>query len=214
MPPVIPFPVVLQSAALLCLVVETVPEGARAMAVDLKQIASRIRALREIAGVSVETAAREFGIPVETYRQYESGETDMPVTFLTQVADRFDVELTAILTGDEPRLHTYAPVRKGHGVAVQRRAAYDYIDLAYNFADKDVDVFLVTVQPSDSPSPPSLNTHPGQEFEYVLEGTVKITIDGHEVVLEEGDSIYFNARLPHGMVAEGGKPARFIAVVT
>lgn len=184
------------------------------MAVDLKQIASRIRALREIAGVSVETAAREFDIPVQTYREYESGETDMPVTFLTQVADRFDVELTAILTGDEPRLHTYAPVRKGHGVTVQRRAAYDYVDLAYNFADKEIDVFLVTVQPSDSPSSPSLNTHPGQEFDYMLEGSVRIKIGEHEVMLNEGDCVYFNARLPHGMVAEGGKPARFIAVVT
>ena len=183
------------------------------MAVDLKQIASRIRALREIAGVSVETAAREFDIPVETYRQYESGETDMPVTFLTQVADRYDVELTAILTGDEPRLHAYAPVRKGQGVAVQRRAAYDYIDLASNFADKDIDVFLVTVQPSDAEAPHSLNTHPGQEFDYILEGSMRITIGEHEVLLNEGDCIYFDARLPHGMVAEGDKPARFIAVV-
>ncbi len=193
---------------------KSVPEGARTMAVDLQQIAERIRELREIAGVSVETAAREFGIPVDTYREYETGQADMPVTFLTQVADRFGVELTAILTGGQPRLHTYAPVRRGQGVTVQRRAAYDYIDLAYNFADKDIDVFLVTVEPTDCPSPPSLNSHPGQEFDYMLEGSMKITIDGHEVLLNEGDCIYYNARLPHGMAAEGGMPARFIAVVT
>ena len=180
---------------------------------DIRQIASRIRELREIAGVSAETLARELGIPLETYRRYEAGGADMPVGFLIQVAERFAVELTAILTGDEPRLHRYCLVRKGRGVAVQRREAYNYEDLAYNFVDKRAEVFLVTVEPSAPDEPVSFNAHEGQEFNYLLQGRMKVIIGSHELVLEAGDSLYFDCSLPHGMKALGAEPARFIALV-
>jgi quercetin dioxygenase-like cupin family protein len=58
-----------------------------------------------------------------------------------------------------------------------------------------------------------LNSHPGQEFNYVLEGTLKIVIDGHELVLEVGDSLYFDATKPHGMQAIGDQTARFLAII-
>ncbi len=184
------------------------------MSVDLQQIASRIKELRQIAGVSIETLAGGFGIPVETYRHYESGAADMPVTFLTQVADRFGVELTVLLTGDEPRLHTYALVRAGNGVAVRRHAAYDYEDLAFNFVDKSIEIFMVTVPASAEGAPVSLNSHPGQEFNHVLEGRMRVFIEERELVLEPGDSLYFDASVPHGMQALDDQPARFLAVVT
>jgi len=180
---------------------------------DIRQIASRIKELREIAGVSAETLSRELGIPLETYQHYEAGGTDMPVGFLIQIAERFGVELTAILTGDEPRLHRYCLVREGRGVAVQRREAYHYEDLAYNFIDKRAEVFLVTVEPSASDESVSFNAHDGQEFNYLLEGRMKVIIGSHELVLEPRDSLYFDCSLPHGMKALGAGPARFIAVV-
>ena len=59
-----------------------------------------------------------------------------------------------------------------------------------------------------------LNTHPGQEFNYVISGKLRLSIDGHTVELEPGDSIYFNALKPHGMQAVGDEPARFLAIIT
>ena len=47
----------------------------------------------------------------------------------------------------------------------------------------------------------------------MLEGNVKVVIDGHEILLSPGDSIYFDARHGHGMKAVGGAPARFLAVI-
>ncbi|MFI5369128.1 MAG: cupin domain-containing protein, partial [Spirochaetia bacterium] len=58
-----------------------------------------------------------------------------------------------------------------------------------------------------------LNTHPGQEFNYVLEGALKVVVEGHEVLLSPGDCIYFDARHSHGMKAVGQAPARFVAVI-
>jgi quercetin dioxygenase-like cupin family protein len=183
------------------------------MSEEIKQVAARIRELREISGISVEDLANEFNIPIETYIKYESGCTDIPVSFLYEIANKFKVELTAILTGEGPRLRTYALVRKGKGASVERRKEYKYQSLAYNFANKKAEPFLVTVEPEPDDIPVHYNSHSGQEFNYVLEGKLKIFIDGHELILNEGDSLYFDSGLNHGMKALENKPAKFLAVI-
>lgn len=182
------------------------------MSDQVKQIASRIRDLREIAGLSEETLAAELGVTVETYKEYESGNTDIPIGFLYEAAGRFGVELTAILTGEDPKLHTYCLVRKNKGVSVSRRIPYKYQSLAYKFINKKAEPFLVTVEPGND-DVVHFNSHPGQEFNYVLEGTLMIYIDGHQLILNEGDSLYFDSNYSHGMKALDGKPAKFLAVI-
>jgi mannose-6-phosphate isomerase-like protein (cupin superfamily) len=183
------------------------------MSDQIKQIAARIKDLREIAGLTIEDLSREFCIPAETYRQYESGNVDIPVSFLYEAAGKFKVELTAILTGEGPRLHTYSLVRRGRGVSVERRKQYKYQSLAYNFIHKKAEPFLVTVDPEPEEASVHFNAHPGQEFNYVIEGILKIYIDGHELVLNEGDSLYFDSSVSHGMKAVGDKPAKFLAII-
>ncbi len=180
---------------------------------QIRLIAERIRGLREIARLSAESCAAQLGIPAETYHEYESGSTDIPVSFLYQVAHKFQVDLTSILIGEEPRLHVYSVTRNGRGVKVERRRDYDYQNLAFNFIDKKMEPFLITVEPKPEKEPIPVNSHPGQEFEYVLEGALKVLVGGHEVTLSAGDSIYFDASHPHGMKAVGGKPAKFVAVI-
>ena len=180
---------------------------------EIKQIAARIKELREIFDVPVETLAKEFEVDPELYRSYESGTTDIPVGILTQIAQHFDVELSSLLTGEEPRLHTYSFTRKGKGVTVERRKAYKYLSLAHNFINKKAEPFLVTVEPSTDDGPMSLNNHPGQEFNYLLEGSLKIVIGSHELILNEGDSLFFDSTVNHGMKALKGKTAKFLAII-
>lgn len=183
------------------------------MSDQIKQIAARIKDLREIAGLSVETLAGDLGVTAETYRQYESGSIDIPVGFLYELSNKFRVELTAILTGEDPRLHTYCLVRKDKGISVDRKNPYKYLSLAYNFANKKAEPFCVSVDPSEDNAPIHFSSHPGQEFNYVLEGTLMIYIDGHQLILNEGDSLYFDSGCSHGMKALGGKKARFLAII-
>ncbi len=183
------------------------------MSNQIRQIAIRIRELREIHGITLESLAKEFEITKEKYEEYESGEIDIPVSFLYKIASKFNVELTAILTGDNPKLQTYCLVRKGKGVSVERRKEYKYQSLAHNFVNKKAEPFLVTVEPNSEDAPISYNFHPGQEFNYLLEGQLKIIIDGHELILKEGDSLFFDSNIKHGMKALGNKPAKFLAII-
>jgi quercetin dioxygenase-like cupin family protein len=72
---------------------------------------------------------------------------------------------------------------------------------------------LVEANADTEQKPLSLNTHPGQEFDYVLEGRLLISIGGHEMELGPGDSVYYDSNEPHGMKALGGKRVRFLAMV-
>ncbi|MCU0650927.1 MAG: cupin domain-containing protein [Candidatus Omnitrophica bacterium] len=179
----------------------------------LRQIASRIKELRQIAGLSQEQLADALKIAPQIYGKYESGGEDIPVSVLYEIAQKFNVELTTILTGDEPRLHGYCLVRKETGPAADRRKDYQYQDLASNFVHKKAEIFLVTVQPKPANSEVHYNSHPGQEFTYMLDGSLKLTLDGHDLELNQGDSLFFNSGLKHAMTALHGKPARFLAFI-
>lgn len=179
----------------------------------IRRIAERIRGLRESSGESVAKLARELKVSPGEYRKYESGAVDIPVGFLFDMAHRFQVELTALLTGKEPRLHTYCVVRADKAPSANRRKEYRYRDLAYNFVGKKVEAFLVSVDPGPQKGEPHVYSHPGQEFNYVLSGTLKVVVDGHELVLKEGDSLYFDSGKGHAMAAVGRRPAKLLAVI-
>ncbi len=183
------------------------------MTEEIKQIAARIRELREIFNVPAQELAKEFEISEELYGRYENGEIDIPVSILFKIAHRFNVELASLITGEEPRLHTYALTRKGKGISVDRRKDYKYQSLAFNFAHKKAEPFLVSVDPEPKDAPVHYNSHPGQEFNYILEGSMKIMLDSHELILNEGDSLFFDSAVPHGMKALNGKPAKFLAII-
>lgn len=183
------------------------------MSEQIRQIAVRIKELREIAGLSVETLASELGVTPEIYRQYEGGGIDIPIGFLYKLSNKYHVELTAILTGDNPKLRTYCLVRNDKGVSVERQNPYKYLSLAYNFLNKKSEPFKVTVEPAEDSAPIHFSSHQGQEFNYVLKGTLMIYIDGHQLVLNEGDSLYFDSSCNHGMRALGGKKAKFLAII-
>ena len=79
------------------------------------------------------------------------------------------------------------------------------------FVNHKADVFIVTVEPKPDVHTIYKNTHSGQEFNLVLEGKMELYIGGKTIVLEEGDSIYFDSSKPHGMLAVGDKAVKFLA---
>jgi mannose-6-phosphate isomerase-like protein (cupin superfamily)/DNA-binding XRE family transcriptional regulator len=179
----------------------------------VRRVAARVRELREIAGVPAEELARELQVSGQDYQSFESGVADIPLGVLCAVAARFKVELSALLTGEQPRLHVYSVVRAGKGPSVERRTEHRYESLAPNFAHKRGEPFLVTIAPALPGAGARPGSHPGQEFLYLLEGELAAHVDGHEVLLHPGDSLYFDSGAPHTLRATGASSARALVVV-
>ena len=183
------------------------------MTEQIKQIAERIKEIREISGISAETLAGKLGVSTVQYLKYESGTTDIPVGIIFEISEYFNIELSVMLGGDNPKLRIYGVVRKGKGLKLERRKQYKYESLAYNFIHKKAEPFMVTIDPGNENSLLEFNSHPGQEFNLVMQGTMMTVIDGHEIILNEGDSIYFNSGYKHAMRALNNEQVKFLAIV-
>jgi mannose-6-phosphate isomerase-like protein (cupin superfamily) len=183
------------------------------MTEEARDIISRVKVLREIAEISMEELSRELGFDSAEYAQWEAGEKDFPIGPLVEIASHFKIDLTELINGKPSRLTTYCITRAGKAPEVSRRPMYTYWNLAYKFHNKRGDPFLVEANPETENKPLSLNTHPGHEFDYVLEGKLLMSVGGHEEELGPGDAIYYDSNEPHGMKALGGQRARFLAIV-
>jgi len=178
---------------------------------QLHAIAMRIKDLREIDGLSAAQVAQKAGIDLADYEAYETGESDFSFSHLFNIAKVLGVDISDLLTGESPKLHGYILTRADEGLIFKRRDQYVYHHLAYNFKDKLAEPFIVTVS-EDGDKEKQAHSHEGQEFDYVLDGTLKIVLGGQELFLQKGDSIYYDSSLPHVMYALEGE-CRFIAVV-
>lgn len=177
----------------------------------IKEIASRLKELREIEGITVEVFSADIGVPVEKIREYEDGAVDIPIGFLTKAAVRFHVDVAELITGEQPKLHMYSLCRAGRGVSVERFKEYEYQALAYNFAHKKCEPYLVMVR-QDEDTPPYINSHEGHEFDYLLEGRIKMIIEDREILMNPGDCIYLDSKYRHALKSAGGD-AKFLAIV-
>lgn len=180
---------------------------------QIKQIAERLAGLRDALEISPEEIAKVCHLTTDQYLLLESGTVDISVSLLHQISQAYGIELTTLMFGDEPKMSSYFVTRNGKGTAVERTKAYKYQSLAAGFVGRKADPFMVTVHPKPEDEPIYLNSHFGQEYNLVLNGRMLIKINNKELILEEGDSIYFNSELPHGMKALDGEKVSFLAII-
>ena len=182
---------------------------------QLSAIASRLREMREIMGWSPEEMAAKTEVTPEEYELYEAGQTDMPFTFVYKSAQAFNMELTELLEGHNAFLSTYTVTRRGKGETTAKEEGIAISNLAPKFRDKAAEPYWVRYEYSEKQQnePIHTTTHKGQEFDLVLSGSLKVQVGDHTEVLHEGDSIYYNSSLPHGMIAVDGKDCVFLAMI-
>ncbi len=182
---------------------------------QLTEIAKRICEMREIMGWSVEEMAEKTEVTTDAYKAYESGNTDIPFSFIHKCSLAFDVELTELLEGRTANLSSYTVTRAGKGQTTAKEEGIDIKNLAPKFRDKIAEPYYVRYEYSAAQQnkPIHLAKHSGQEFDFILSGSLKVQIGEHTEILREGDSIYYDSSTPHGMIAIDGKDCVFCAVV-
>ena len=182
---------------------------------QLSEVASRIRGTREIMGWSTAKMARKTEVAEEEYIAYESGEQDLPFTFIHKCALAFGIEITELLEGQGAHLSSFTVTRAGEGRETAKEDGITIQNLAHEFKHKIAEPYWVKYEYSAElqDKPIHLTKHSGQEFDLVISGTLKVQVGANTAVLHEGDSIYYNSSTPHGMIAVDGKDCTFLAVV-
>ena len=182
---------------------------------QLLEMAFRIREMRGICGFSEAEMARKTDTTPEEYRIYESGTVDLPFTFIHKCSLAFGIGITDLLEGHSANLRSYTVTRRGEGQQTAKEAGIEISNLAPFFRNKLAEPYYVTYDYDEAQQhmPIHMTTHAGQEFDIILSGQLKVQVGEHTEILGEGDSILYNSSTPHGMIAVGGRPCVFCAVV-
>ena len=136
----------------------------------------------------------------------------MSISLLIKLSELYGVDTTTLLTGQAPRLSVCALTRRNMGTTVKRAKHYIYKNLAYNFNHRKIEPLLVTVEPGTN-ADMETNSHEGHEFDYVLQGALRLKVGDQDMILNEGDSAYYDSIHPHAMQAYGDKTCVFLAMV-
>lgn len=177
---------------------------------DIAAISARLKELRTFSDYTTAEVAEKLGVDEEEYVAYEKGESEIPINLIYKFASIMDTEASYVIGGVLPSKEKVNVVYDGKGVSVKRYEGYSFTSLGGDFRKKTMNPMLVTIAPTDAPE---LVVHGGQEFNYVLEGELRVIVDNREYFLRAGDSIYFDPSFPHAQLAMGGKPAKFLTVI-
>ncbi len=178
---------------------------------DERDIGKNIRRIREQAGQTVTATAGKAGLTKSTLSKIEKGQVSPPISTLVRVAAALQVELASFFTTAGPR-PTYAYTPQGKGRILTRdgsRFGYAYEALALDMPGKRGEPFVLTIQPGD---PAGEFAHDGQEFIYMLSGSMAFSVGEETFTLRKGDSLYFNATVHHRTRVLGKQAVRFVCV--
>ena len=181
----------------------------------IKEMAARIRELREIEGYTVAEMAAKTGVSESEYLACENGESDLNFAFIYRCALAFNVDVSSIIEGSTPKLTNYVFTKAGKGQKIEKAHGMTYFNLASKFRNKIAEPLFVeaTYSEENQNKDIELTSHDGQELDIVVEGKLKVQVGEHSEILGPGDSIYYDSLTPHGMIAVDGKDCTFYAIV-
>lgn len=181
-------------------------------------IGKTIKRIREEKGVTVAELADKCGLSKNLIAQIEGDIISPPISTLLRIAKILEVPLSALFREDINDKKTVV-IRKDERLLSTRRQVsqnlklgYTYETLAHKKIIKHFEPFLVTFDVKKEDEIVRFS-HEGEEFAFVLEGTLEFSTDTEKILLEPGDSIYFESSQLHGFRALGDKPAKAVVIV-
>jgi transcriptional regulator with XRE-family HTH domain len=181
-------------------------------------IGETIKKIREDKGITASALAEKCGLSRALINQIEGNLISPPISTLLRIADVLETNISNIFKDDNVNQKT-AVVRSSERLLSLRRQVssnlnlgYIYETLAHTKSIKHMEPFLVTFEVKREDEIVRFS-HGGEEFAFVLEGVLEFSNDSEVIVLEAGDSIYFESQYLHGFRALGDKPAKAVVVV-
>jgi transcriptional regulator with XRE-family HTH domain len=177
------------------------------------EIGPRVRALREAMGLSLRDLAARTGVSAPMLSQVERGETSPTLAVAARIATGLELSLSQLLRLDEGG--NVVVVRRGQG-RTRTRAGHRTEELTPPLPGQRADVSLHTLKAGAStggPADPPLHEPGSREVAVVLGGELTLYVDGERHLLRKGDSVTFDADLPHHFENDSSAPTSFVAVV-
>jgi transcriptional regulator with XRE-family HTH domain len=176
-------------------------------------VGPRIRALRDAMGLSLRDLSERSGVSAPMLSQVERGETSPTLAVAAKIAAGLELTLSQLLRLDEGQ---HVVVSRASGRRRNNRGGHRFEELTPPMPGQRADVSLHVLEPGATTggrTDPPMHEPGSRETAVVLAGTLALVVDGTRYELPEGDSVTFDADLPHHFENDGEEPTRFIAVI-
>jgi quercetin dioxygenase-like cupin family protein len=174
--------------------------------ISVEAIGDRIRGLREAKEISFEELSNITGFDVDLLKKIENNEIQPQLGTLVRLSRALESAFSRLVSGVGDKL--YSVTRKNERKVVSRssssrgRQLYTYYNMAPEVQGRHMEALMVTLEENPDHE---MSVHEGEEFIYVIEGTVYVKIDEDEFELEPGDSVYYLSTTPHIVAAKQGQ---------
>ena len=181
---------------------------------EVEAVGSRIRALRQEKGVSLEDVSRLTGFEVTFLADVEAGRAQPQLGAMIRLSKALDSAFGRLISGTGTRLYSITRRHERRTVARSTSAggsktAYAYKSLAPDVKGRHMEALMVQLTAT---AERDVSVHDGEEFIFVLEGLVALEIGSDRFELEPGDSAYYLSTTPHFITAKEGT-ATILAVL-
>ena len=181
---------------------------------QVEEIGRRIRKLREAKGLSLEDLSNLTGFEIDLLQKIENQEVHPQLGTVIKLSKALESAFGRLVSGVGDRLYSITRrqeqkiVSRSTGMAGKQKL-YTYRSLAPGVKGRHMEALLVQLEENPDGE---LSVHDGEEFIYVLEGTVTMQIGEDRFDLEPGDSLYYLSTTPHLIAAKNGR-ATIMAVL-
>ena len=181
---------------------------------DEREVILKIRSLRRIKAVTLDQLSKMTGLTKGYLSQIENSTKTPPFSTLDKIAYALGVDITYFFVNSEneqvdAKITVIKPDERKRVAPGGLRRGYGYESLAYKKAGKNMEPYLITVDSQGR----SIFKHDGEEFLYILEGTLEFHFGGEKYILKPGDSIYFDSGIEHSGLALGDGKVKMLCII-
>lgn len=181
---------------------------------DERKVILKIQSLRRAKAVSLGQLAKMTGLTKGYLSQIENSTKTPPFSTLDKIAYALGVDITYFfVTGEDEqvdgKITVIKPDERKRVAPGGLRRGYGYESLAYRRAGKNMEPYLITV---DSRSISTFK-HEGEEFLFILEGSLEFSFGGKKYILEPGYSVYFDSGIEHSGRVLGDEKVRMLCII-
>jgi quercetin dioxygenase-like cupin family protein len=169
-------------------------------------IGKKIKKARTSKKLTYDMLANETGFSIDYIKKIEAGKETPPVGTLLQIARALEIDSGVLLKEDESKM------KRRIKAYTKRTDNYAYTTLTPGAENKHLKAFLVAIEPMQDHKGVGYQ-HEGEEFSYVLSGSVEIQVGEHVNKLKTGDSLHFNSGIRHNLRNIGKKEAKLLVVI-
>ena len=191
--------------------------GGRAPHGDIPvNVGARLRLVREERGLSLADISMRTGLDEEFLASVEAGDVSPPLGSIVKLSKVLDMKMGYFISGEGDKPYTVVRVdgRKmvsRYDAEKDRQYGYEYEALAPHKKNRHMDPFLVTLKPAETEHERS--SHDGQEFIYVIRGSMEVRLGDEIHILGPRDCIYYDSTIPHLVKCHGGEETKILAVL-